>query len=63
MKDFEVNSVQIPPKSTKCETQLIGFLNEDYAGGVYSAFRRFGVELGHFQPQDTQNLDRHREFG
>jgi len=63
MKDFEVNSVQIPSESTKCETLLIGFLNEDYAGGVYSAYQRFGVELGHCQPQDTQNPDRHREFG
>jgi hypothetical protein len=32
MKDFEVYSVQKPPKSTKCETQIIEFTNDDYAG-------------------------------
>jgi hypothetical protein len=32
MKDLEVYSVQKPPKSTKCETQIIGFSNDDYAG-------------------------------
>jgi hypothetical protein len=32
MKDFEVYSVQKPPKSTICETQIIGFSDDDYAG-------------------------------
>jgi hypothetical protein len=32
IKDFEVYSVQKPPKSTKCETHIIGFSNNDYAG-------------------------------
>jgi hypothetical protein len=32
MKDFEVYLVQKPPKSTKCETQIIGFSDDDYAG-------------------------------
>jgi hypothetical protein len=32
MKDFEVYSVQEPSKSTKCETQIIGVSNDDYAG-------------------------------
>jgi hypothetical protein len=32
MKDFVVYSMQKPLKSTKCETQIIGFSNDDYAG-------------------------------
>jgi hypothetical protein len=32
MMDFEVYSVQEPPKTTKCETQIIGFSDDDYAG-------------------------------
>jgi hypothetical protein len=32
MKDFGVYSVQKPPKLTKCETQIIGFSDDDYAG-------------------------------
>ncbi|XP_062147680.1 uncharacterized protein LOC133856606 [Alnus glutinosa] len=32
MKDFEVYSVQKPPKSRKRETQVIGFSDDDYAG-------------------------------
>jgi hypothetical protein len=32
MKDFEVYSVQEPSKSTKCETLIIGFSDDDYAG-------------------------------
>jgi hypothetical protein len=32
MKDFEVYSVQKPPKSRKHEAQVIGFSNDDYAG-------------------------------
>lgn len=32
MKDFEVYSVKIPAKSKRCETLVIGFLDEDYAG-------------------------------
>jgi hypothetical protein len=31
MKDFELYSVKKPPKSTKCETQIIGF-SDHYAG-------------------------------
>jgi hypothetical protein len=30
MKDFELYSVQEPPKTTKCETQIIGFSDDDY---------------------------------
>jgi len=32
MKDFEVYSVQNPPKSTKYETQIIEFSDDDCAG-------------------------------
>jgi hypothetical protein len=32
MKDFEVYSVQKPPKSRKREAQVIGFSDDDYAG-------------------------------
>jgi hypothetical protein len=32
MKDFEVYSVQKPPKSQKCKAQVIGFSDDDYAG-------------------------------
>jgi hypothetical protein len=32
MKDFEVYSVQKPPKSRKPEAQVIGFSDDDYAG-------------------------------
>jgi len=32
MKDFEVYSVQEPSKSSKCETQIIGFSDNDYKG-------------------------------
>jgi hypothetical protein len=32
MKDFEVYSVKRPVKSRRCETLVIGFLDEDYAG-------------------------------
>jgi hypothetical protein len=32
MKDFEMYSVQKPLKLTKCETQIIEFLDGDYAG-------------------------------
>jgi hypothetical protein len=32
MKDFEVYSVQKPPKSQKREAQVIGFSEDDYAG-------------------------------
>jgi hypothetical protein len=32
MKDFEVYSVEKPPKSHKRENQVIGFSNDDYAG-------------------------------
>jgi hypothetical protein len=32
MEDFEVYSVQKPPKSRNRETQIIGFSNDDYAG-------------------------------
>jgi len=32
MKDFEVYSVQKPPKSQKREAQVIGFSDDDYAG-------------------------------
>jgi hypothetical protein len=32
MKDFEVYSVQKPPKSTKCETHIIWFSDDDCAG-------------------------------
>jgi hypothetical protein len=35
MKDFEVYSVQKPLKSTKCETQIIGFLDDDYSGCLF----------------------------
>jgi hypothetical protein len=32
LNDFEVCSVQKPPKSQKRETQVIGFSDDDYAG-------------------------------
>jgi hypothetical protein len=32
MKDFEVYTVWEPLKLTKCETQIIGFSDDDYAG-------------------------------
>jgi len=32
MKDIKVYSMLKPPKSTKCENQIIGFLDDDYAG-------------------------------
>jgi len=32
MKDFEVYSVERRAKSRRCETLVIGFLDEDYAG-------------------------------
>jgi hypothetical protein len=32
MKDFEVYSVKRPVKSRRCETLVIGFSDEDYAG-------------------------------